>query len=227
MNLTTQSARQSGATLMEVLIAMSVSLVVSASMVALMSNSLANTTRIIKMTKLTDDLRVAMLLMSRDVRRSSYTADAVYCFGNPDCATDGSLELPGDISINDANDCVTFLLDRDHDGDATENDAGGFRRTTDSGVGLLQMWIGDSAPDCASDNANWANITNPEDMEITAFSVDDDLSYTEVIWDNGFGIQKFQKVRKVRMSIDGRLMVDNSIQHSIGDVIKLRNNIYF
>ena len=220
-------SKQSGTSLMEVLVAMSISLVVTASMVGLMSNSLANTTRIIQMTKLTDDLRIALLLMSRDLRRSSYSADAVYCFGNPDCGTDGSVSLPGDVTINDSNDCITFLLDRDHDGDATENDAGGFRRKSSNGVGRLQSWMGDSSPDCASDNANWVNITDPNIMEITGFSVDDDLSYTEVVWDNGFGVQKFQKVRKLRMSIDGRLLVDATIQRDIGDVIKLRNNIYF
>ena len=139
-------AKQSGTSLMEVLVAMSISLVVSASMLALMSNSLANTTRIIQMTKLTDDLRIALLLMSRDLRRTSYSAEAVYCFGNPDCGTDGSVSLPGDVTINDSNDCITFLLDRDHDGDATENEAGGFRRTIANEVGLLQMWIGDSSP---------------------------------------------------------------------------------
>ena len=227
MKFTNRWAKQSGTSLMEVLVAMSISLVVSASMLALMSNSLANTTRIIQMTKLTDNLRIALLLMSRDLRRTSYSADAVYCFGNPDCGTDGSVSLPGDVTINDGNDCIIFLLDRDHDGDATENDAGGFRRKSSNGVGWLQSWVGDSSPDCASEHANWVNITDPNIMEITAFSVDDDLSYTEVIWDNGFGVQKFQKVRKLRMSIEGRLLVDATIQRSIGDVIKLRNNIYF
>ena len=62
--------QQTGASLMEVLVAMSISLVVTASMVALMANSLGNTSRIIKMTKLTDDMRIAMQMMSRDVCRS-------------------------------------------------------------------------------------------------------------------------------------------------------------
>lgn len=219
--------KQRGASLMEVLVAMTISLVVTASMVALLSNSLQSASRIVKMTKLSDDLRTAMQVMSRDVRRSNYTADAVYCFGNPDCGTDGSVSLPGDVTIGISNDCFTFLLDRDHDGDATENNAGGFRRITTNGVGLMQMWVGNSAPNCAASDANWANLTDPESMEITAFSVDDDLSYTEVIYDNGFGLQTFQKVRKLRMTIDGRLLVDTDIHRSIADVIKLRNNIYF
>ena len=67
---------QSGASLMEVLIAMSISLVVTASMIALMANSLSTTARIVNMTKLADDMRVAMQMVTRDVRRSSYNAQA-------------------------------------------------------------------------------------------------------------------------------------------------------
>ncbi len=76
--------QQAGATLMEVLVAMSISLVVTASMVALMANSLGSTARIVKMTKLADDMRVAMQMMSRDVRRSSYNANSMFCYANDD-----------------------------------------------------------------------------------------------------------------------------------------------
>ena len=69
--------KQNGMSLMEILIAMSLSLVVTASMVALMSNSLGSTARIIKMTRLSDDMRIAMQMMSRDVRRTSYNANTM------------------------------------------------------------------------------------------------------------------------------------------------------
>ena len=83
MNRTQQY--QAGASLMEVLIAMSISLVVTAAMIAMMANSLGTTARIVKMTKLADDLRVTMQMMTRDVRRSSYNARSMFCYGNPDC----------------------------------------------------------------------------------------------------------------------------------------------
>jgi hypothetical protein len=218
--------RSSGFSLMEILISTSISLVVTATMIALMSNSLANSGRIIKMTKLADDLRTSMQMMSRDVRRSNYSADAVNCYANPDCVADGSLSSPGDVQISENNDCVVFLLDRDHDGDATENAVGGFRRAVTNGVGGIQMWVGETMPDCGSSDADWVALTDSNDFEVTGFSVDDDLSYSEVIWDDGQGNQHFQKVRKVRMSISGRLVSDASIQRSIEDVIMLRNNLY-
>ena len=224
--------QQAGATLMEVLVAMSISLVVTASMVALMANSLGSTARIVKMTKLADDMRVAMQMMSRDVRRSSYNANSMFCYANDDCATDGAIVAAGDITLVDidtdgANDCFTFLMDRDHDGNSTEDDAGGFRRVTSGGVGVIEMWTGDAAPDCesAAGTAGWVQITDPGDMDISGFNVDEDLSYTEVIQDDGAGNTLSQRVRKLRMAVQGRLVMDNTIVRRVEDVISVRNDL--
>jgi type II secretory pathway component PulJ len=232
MKLRSFSKRQSGASLMEVLVAMSISLVVTASMIALMANSLGTTTRIIKMTKLTDDMRIALQMMTRDVRRSSYNANSMFCYANDDCASDGAITAAADISLvdldsDDVNDCFTFLMDRDHDGDSTEDNAGGFRRVTSGGVGVIEMWTGDSAPDCtdAAGSAGWVQITNPDNMDIFDFSVDDDLSYSQVILDDGAGNTVSQRVRKVRMDIQGRLVMDNSISRQMEDIIAIRNDL--
>jgi len=232
MKLRSFSKKQSGASLMEVLVAMSISLVVTASMIALMANSLGTTTRIIKMTKLTDDMRIALQMMTRDVRRSSYNANSMFCYANDDCASDGAITAATDISLvdldsDDVNDCFTFLMDRDHDGDSTEDNAGGFRRVTSGGVGVIEMWTGDSAPDCtdAAGSAGWVQITNPDNMDIFDFSVDDDLSYSQVILDDGAGNTVSQRVRKVRMDIQGRLVMDNSISRQMEDIIAIRNDL--
>ena len=222
-------SKQKGMSLMEVLIAMSISLVVTASMIALMANSLGSTARIVNMTKLSDDLRTTMQMMTRDVRRSSYNANSMFCYANADCGSDGAVTLAGDITINATNDCFTFLTDRDHDGDSTNNSAGGFRRVISSGVGVIEMWTGNAAPDCsvAAGTAGWVQITNPESMDIFVFSVDDNLSYTEVILDDGLGNILSEKVRKIRMNMRGRLVVDNSIVRRIEDVISVRNDLLF
>lgn len=224
--------KQSGMSLMEVLVSMSISLVVTASMIALMANSLGTTTRVIQMTKLTDDMRIALQMMSRDVRRSSYNANSMFCYANDDCGSDGAITAAADITLVDqdsdsVNDCFTFLMDRDHDGDSTEDNAGGFRRVTAGGVGVIEMWTGDEAPDCTdgAGSAGWVQITNPEHMDIFDFSIDDDLSYSQVILDDGAGNTVSQKVRKVRMDIQGRLVLDNSITRQMEDIIAVRNDL--
>jgi len=224
-------SRQQGASLMEVLIAMSLSLVVTAAMIALMSNSLGTTARIIKMTKLSDDMRIAMQMMTRDLRRSSYNANSMYCYANADCGTDGAATLAADIVMADldadgSNDCFTFLTDRNFDGDSTENDAGGFRRVISGGVGVIEMWTGDAAPDCtdAAGAGDWVQVTNPDNMDIFEFSVDEDLSYTVEIFNDGVNTLS-QKIRKVRMNMQGRLVMDDTIVRRIEDVISVRNDL--
>ncbi len=221
--------KQNGMSLMEVMVAMSISLVVTASMIALMANSLGTTARIIKMTKLSDDMRITMQMMSRDVRRSSYNANSMFCYANDDCDGEvtaaGTITLANDITINNSNDCFTFLMDRDHDGDSTENSAGGFRRVISSGVGVIEMWNGDQAPDCAAVGpSSWVQITNPDNMDIFAFSVDENLSSTVEIFNDGVDTLS-QKIRKVRMNLGGRLVLDNSIRREIEDVISVRNDL--
>lgn len=224
--------RQAGFSLMEAVIAMSLSLVVTASMVALMASSLGNTARIVNMTKLSDDLRSTMQLLTRDVRRTSYNANAMLCYGNDDCYTDGSLTMTGDVVISNAEDCFTFQLDRLHDGNSTDDNGGGFRRQeTDDvpAIGFLEMWTGAAPPDvddCQDPNDNWVRVTNPDSMDITNFNVnDEDLSYTEVIFDDGAGNVLSQRVRKLRFRIDAELVNANSISRQVEDVISVRNDL--
>lgn len=228
--------KNAGFSVTEMMIAMSIGLLVTASMIAVMSNSLSNTSRLVKMNKLAEDLRTTMQMMSRDVRRSSYTANAVYCFGNPDCSnlgsvgTAGSVLLPGDVTISESEDCITFLLDRDQDGDATEDDAGGFRRMEIDEIGEIQMWIGDASPDCGADedDADWVAMTDPDQVDITGFTVNDDLSYNEVLLADGDGNPlTSQRVRRILMTIQGELIQDDSITRTIETTIKIRNNLWF
>jgi hypothetical protein len=53
------------------------------------------------------------------------------------------------------------------------------------------------------------------------------LSYTQEIQNDGFGNTLSQKVRKLRMNIQGRLIVDNTIERQMEDVINVRNDLLF
>ena len=62
---------QKGVTLVEAMISLSLSLIVTMGMVALMANSLGTANRIIQMSQLTDEMRNALSIMTRDVRRAN------------------------------------------------------------------------------------------------------------------------------------------------------------
>ena len=219
------SSAQRGFTIMEVMVSITLSLIVTLAMLAMMSNTLGNASRIVNMTKLTDDMRMTMQMLTRDVRRSSYNANAMFCYANEDCGTDGSLTLAPDITISGTGECFTFQLDRDHDGNAITDNAGGFRLATVNGVGAIEMWIGNQSPDCDAEDGNWVQVTDPDRMDIADFDVDDTLSYTEVIFDDGAGTTISQRVRKLRFSIQAQLVVDDSISRSIEDIVNIRNDV--
>ena len=235
MNTCHTKSRQAGATLMEVLVAMSLSLVVTASMIALMANSLGSTARIVKMTKLSDDLRVAMQMMTRDLRRSSFNADSMLCYGNADCATDGSIIAAGDVTIVNGS-CFWFQLDRADganalNGDSTDDATGGFRRRSmtvdEEEFGWIEMYTGVAPPTCneADETEGWVAITDRENMNITGFTIDDSLSYTQIVLQDVNGNEVSQKVRKIRMTVLGQLVMDPSIVRRMEDVISVRNDL--
>jgi hypothetical protein len=216
---------------------MSISLVVTASMIALMSNSLGNTARIIKMTKLSDDMRVAMQMMTRDLRRSSFNADSMLCYGNVDCTTDGSITAAGDVTIVNGS-CFWFQLDRAEgedplNGDSTDDSTGGFRRRsvtdneTEEEFGWIEMYTGTAPPTCneADESDGWVAITDRENMNITGFTIDDSLSYTQVVLQDVNGNEMSQRVRKIRMTVLGQLVMDPSVVRRMEDVISVRNDL--
>lgn len=218
--------KQAGVSLVEMMIGLALSLIVTSSMVALMGNSLGSASRIIQMTQLSDDLRNSMSMVTRDLRRANYSANAVFCYGNADCATDGSAPQVGDITVV-TDSCLTFNLDRDLDGDATEDGAGGFRLADRGGVGFLEMWAGDADPDCdAADDADgddWIPLTDPEFVNIDVFTIDDSETFFDDLTVAGGGSLR-QVTRVVHFNLGGSLLLEPTIRRQIEDEIRVRNN---
>lgn len=215
--------KQAGVTLIEAMIALALSMIVVTSMVAVMSNSMGTATRIIEMSQLTDELRNSMSMMTRDVRRANYSANAAYCYANSDCGVAGGIApQTGDITIVN-NSCMTFNLDRDQDGDASENGAGGFRRVVDGGVGRIEMWVGGNSPNCAATDNDWMAVTDDEFVDVTVFAIDDSASFAGTLVGEG-GSTITQRTREINIQIEGQLLLDNDITRRIEDTIKVRND---
>jgi Tfp pilus assembly protein PilV len=234
----TMIVRQAGITLMETMVSLALSLVVITGMVILMANSLGTANRIIHMSQLSDELRNAMSMMTRDVRRANYSAYALFCYGNSDCgASDGISPQAGNIFVNADEDCFTFTLDRDSDGDAaTDDPVGGFRRAEINGAGVIQMWTGDAAPNCAAadDALGWTELTDPNVVNVTALRVNDDASFPKVFEESE--TESFSSIqRQIEITLEGQLvleeamvsvgaMLDTMVRREVRDIIYVRNN---
>lgn len=224
---------QAGVTLVELMIGLALSLVVTSAMVVLMSNSLGTTTRIIHMSQLSDELRNAMSMMTRDLRRANYSANSIFCYGNANCGASGGIApQAGDLQV--VGECFRYTLDRDSNGNAADDAVGGFRRVTTGGVGVIEMWTGDSDDtssfNCSSDPGtfSWIELTDPNTVNVSEFVINDAGSFTlEFTEDESTTFTNRQRQLLIRMR--GELVLEeaagiNMVSRSVEDIIYLRND---
>jgi Tfp pilus assembly protein PilV len=223
--------RQAGVTLIEAMISLALSLIVTSAMVVLMANSMGTSTRIIHMTQLTDELRNAMSMMTRDVRRANYSANSIFCYGHSQCGFAGGNALQtSDIQID--GECFTFTLDRSFDGDATNDAVGGFRRVVTGGTGVIEMWTGlaGTAPNCASGAgaANWIELTDPNTVDITEFTINDEGSIEKEIAESKTSTFNTRQ-REIQVFLEGELVLEQQkgnvvVVRRLEDIIYVRND---
>lgn len=225
-------------TLMEAMVSLALSLIVTMGMVMLMANSLGTATRIIHSSQLTDELRNAMSMMTRDVRRANYSANAIFCYGNSDCGASGGIaEQAGDIVIANGGACFTFTLDRGFNGNAADDAVGGFRRVTPNGVGVIEMYTGagGSTPNCAAGagTGDWIPLTDANVVNVTEFTVSDDESFTTEIAEATGTFDNRQ--RQISITLQGQLVLeeglvtvgglaDTIVERRLEDTIYVRND---
>lgn len=233
-------AHQSGMTLMELLVAGAISIIASAAMLALMANTLGSGTKTIKMTRLTQEMRSTMQIMTRELRRANYHGTYAACYGDENCIT--TLGISGvvkqvTIDGGSGGSCFWFWYDRPQ-GSGTEiaitsEQVAAFRRTTNgAGVGLIEMSVsGTAAPNCNVDSDSWQPITNPAVYDVTALAVTNTGSFTAAVTSTGSTLA----VNRIGISMTGSLVDDASIPDWMGgsevptvqlqDFIRVRNDI--
>jgi len=213
---------QRGFGLIEMLVSMALSLLAVSVMVILMASTLGTGSATIQMSRLSQELRASMQLMSRDLRRANFHSSFYNCYANVDCRSDlGIATYVDNIHINEAENCFWYWLDRDGDGDLSNDAVGGFRYSTIGGIGVIQMrTTGNSAANC-DDSDGWELITDPNTVEITNFVVSNSDSYTETLSASG----DVQVVEKIRLTINGQMATNSSVQREIQDLVMIRNEI--
>ena len=233
---------QKGMTLMELLVAGTISIIVSSGMVILMASTLGTGTQTIKMTQLSKEMRSAMQIMTRELRRANYHSSYTSCFGRQDC-----LEFEGIESrveeINIAGECFWFWYDRPQRSTDPQKlipieTVAAFRRTVIDGVGIIQMFTGgtgeyDACPANVGDDI-WVDITNSELVDVLEFVVSnaepDFASYAIPL------LNPLQRVERIAIKMEGRLRDHASLPAwmqggsapslTLKDFIRVRNDVY-
>jgi type II secretory pathway component PulJ len=225
---------------MEVLIAAVIGLIAVAGMLILVANTFASSSTTIRITGLTEEMRTAMQIMTRELRRANYHDTYAACFANEDCIANlGINGVVKNITIDGGSggDCFWFWYDRPQGGSTpvgiNNEQVAAFRRATDgNGVGSIEMSVsGTGTPNCNDDSANWQPLTNPEIYDITAFAVTDTGSFTSTVSTAGSVLS----VNRIGLAMTGSLVNDPSIPTWMGgsgaptvqlqDFIRVRNDV--
>ena len=223
--------RQAGVSLVELMIGLALSVIVTSSMVILMGNSMGTATRIIQSSQLSDELRNAMSMMTRDLRRANYSANSIFCYGNASCGDSGAIaEQLGDVDVD--GDCFWFALDRDSNGNAADDPVGGFRRVEVGAddIGVIEMWTGDSAPNCnAAQGANgWIQLTDPSVVNVEFLTIDDTDSFTVDVEQDEV-VLFTNRQRLVSLTMQGNLVLEQNagidmVSRTVRDIVMVRND---
>ena len=231
LKLKSKSSSQHGVTLIELMVAMVLSIVVIGGMVTLMGNSLGSSNRTILMTRLTQELRASMNTVSRDVRRAGYWPDIIDCFGQGACAGAQAfvaIQLT-DQDADGNDDCIRVAYDRD--GDAA---LGGvpaevvfYRHNVVSGVGSIQIKTAGAAVDTTCSQGGWTDLTDPDTVNITALTFDNANTYNTPVSVSATGGVSLIRTREININMQGNLIARTDIAREIEEDIRVRNDFYF
>lgn len=223
--LITMHSRQHGYSLIELMLTLTLGMIVVGGALAMYMSTFSANSSALKIARLNSELRSAMAFVTRDLKRAGYWngADAAVqnntLQNNPFFTTDPVTR----VSTNTANDspavtyeCILFSYDLNSNGAFNSPDeALGYRH--DNAKKAIE--VRRSAKNCAE--TGWEDLSDPDVIEITKFEILD-MSPGAVSVTNGATTTTIQQ-RQFTIEITGRLKADTSVQRTIRETVRLRN----
>lgn len=215
--------RDSGFTLVEMMIALVIGLIIIGGVLTFTVATVDSVGKNIGATRVMQELRGAMSVMTREIKRAGYDRDAIEGIGRGIFPSGYAA-----ITINGAGDCLLMSYDR-----VGVNDGGnapgagewkGFRRTVVAGNGVLQINTRSNPPNCGN-NTDWVDLTSPTDVSISAFSA--------VLTPNNAAIPGGSTtagaitvaMREIQLSMRAQLVSDPNTQRGLDERVRVRTDV--
>lgn len=214
------SSRQGGATLIELMIGLTVGLFMLAGASLLFVSYINGNRDLLLSTRLTQEMRAATSLIERDVRRAGFWQNApngVWYSG-----TSGVTSNPyAAVVATSGSSNVTYNYALDADDTVGSSEAFGFRMTTASGIGTLEMLKGGA----------WTALTNSDTTNVTAFSITPTtrtISLLEYCISpcpaGSTTCPPTMQVREYDLTFSAQSKSDSNIKRTIAESIRVRND---
>lgn len=214
--LQANSAR--GFTLVELMVAMVIMLILAVATVKIEAVMFRTNTEAIHMIQLSQEMRAAIQLIARDIRRSGYNDDSLASFLTTQ-AIDSGVTM-GDLDANDNASCLQVRYD-DLVGNA-KNVV--YRLRVISAVGRVSAhFAADATCDTTVTDAGWVDISDPIITHVLGleFVLNDQLTDIAENLNTGNTIQV--GVEQISITINARLRTNTAVTRSITNEVQLRN----
>lgn len=204
--------KQKGISIVEILIALLISTIVTTAVITLFSNSLDTSRQLMGTAKLDQTLNNAMETIAQDIQRAGYTTNATTS------ATNLFFSGTDDVTVSTNSNCITFT----YQADATTTPGDTNRFGYQLSGGAIQYRTASSS--CGA--GTWVNLTDPNIITISAFNVTLDMTHIDPSTGATTATNPYTSYRSVTITITGNLVSDTTVSRSITRTIKIFNNKY-
>lgn len=207
-NLNVMKYTQRGFTLIELMISIVIGLIILAAVMGMFVTMIKSDSDNLKSIRLNQELRAAMSLIARDIRRAGANRNAVVNSStspptNPFSVAGGTRLTIADNKEGTANSCVTYS----YDANDTSNELYGYRHNSTDGK------VEARANGAGCDANGWLTVTDEKLVNITTLTFAD-TTVTEA------GIN----IRQITVTLSGQLRRDNTVTRTLTETVKVRND---
>jgi prepilin-type N-terminal cleavage/methylation domain-containing protein len=223
-----------GFSLVELMVAMVAGLIVSAAALSFFFSSLKSNGEYVQSTRLTQELRNTMSLLTRDLRRAGYNDNYMDLLASASTSPLSKIYISGE--------CILYTYDRANGTagvlDQSAGEIRGIRRVTvanfqGSGktIGVIELATSDATahPDCTGTKASytsfppvrssasgWAALSDPSILNITA------LTFTDLRTNASSNLN----LREIGVAMSGQLASSTNFTRSISTTVRVRSDCY-
>lgn len=229
--------------LIELLISILIGLIVVAGITSMVVATLRANTENLEMTRLTQEMRSVMQLVTRDLRRGGYDQDAVRDFGSGGQTSNQFMEISAFDDSNtekflsdgisqtsgDRATCILYSYDANGDGAAFNEDGSpqvdefrGFR--FDSENNAIEAKVQGNPADSSCDDGTWETLTDTATVRVDEFSISTPEGNAVPVMEDVSG-NPILTLRTLVFRLDAGLVNDPDVQRSMRETVRIRNDL--
>lgn len=206
--------RHTGFSLVELMVAITIGLFILLGLTSFLSNNLRSSAQLAASTRLNQEMRSIMTLMSRDIRRAGYWGNATSGIGVTVALFDNPFD---DVNVSTAG-CILYNYDLNADGSLTGSEQFGF--LLDNGT-IRARSSSSGSPSCAA-SSDWQPLSDPNTVTYTALTFS--ISATKNYITGTSGPNSTQRI--VTVTLTGSLKSDSTVKQTLTEQIKIENDLF-